>query len=372
MSEKNQDDGYGCRLEKGLKEFTAPELDYRPQTPKNYRPKIGLIGCGGITEHHLDAYREQGYQVVAFCDVVRERAQKRRDAFYPEADVTTDFEKITSRSDIEVVDIATHPDARTPLIESALKAGKHVLSQKPFILDLAEGERLAALADEHNVKLCVNQNGRWAPHFSYLREAVRSGVIGDLSFVDCAVHMDHNWTAGTQFDQVRHLMLYDFAIHWFDFVQTLAGEQKAKNVYASVGHSKGQRSVPPLLGQVIIQYPELKVSLDFNGNCLYGGNDRTMVCGTQGTLVSEGPSFMDQRVTLFSEKGKASPQLEGVWMPDGMAGTMGELLCSIEEGREPTHSARNNLRSLELCFAALASADSRVPVAIGTVREISE
>jgi len=370
MSEKKED-GYGYTLENELEEVAAPDINYRPPVPKTYRPNIGLIGCGGITEHHLSAYRERGYNVVALCDIAREHAERKRDAFYPDAVVTTDSQEVISRKDIEVVDIATHPEVRIPLIEDALKAGKHVLSQKPFVLDLAEGERLAALADEHDVKLCVNQNGRWAPHFSYMREAVRSGVIGDLSFVDCSVHMDHNWTAGTHFDQIHHLILYDFAIHWFDFAQTLAGDQQAETIYASVGHSKGQRSKPPLLGQVIINFPELKVSLNFNGNCRYGANDRTMISGSRGTLISEGPSLMDQQVVLITEKGKASPPLEGVWMPDGMGGAMGELLCSIEEDREPSHSARNNLKSLELCFAALASADSGRPIKVGSVRKIS-
>ncbi len=53
----------------------------------------------------------------------------------------------SSRRDIEVVDIATHPDVRAPIIKAALDAGKHVLSQKPFALDLASGERLVKLAE---------------------------------------------------------------------------------------------------------------------------------------------------------------------------------------------------------------------------------
>jgi hypothetical protein len=51
---------------------------------------------------------------------------------------------------------------------------------------------------------------------------------------------------------------------------------------------------------------------------------------------------------------------------------MGELLCAIEEQREPTHSARNNLDSLALCFAALASADRGGPVRPGSVTAISK
>ena len=58
--------------------------------------------------------------------------------------------------------------------------------------------------------------------------------------------------------------------------------------------------------------------------------------------------------------------------PDGFHGTMGELLCAIEEGREPSHSARNNLRSLALCYAAVASAETGQPVEPGRVQGMPE
>ncbi|RKX32442.1 MAG: gfo/Idh/MocA family oxidoreductase [Verrucomicrobia bacterium] len=370
MSEK-KNDGYGYTREQEAGTTRAPELNYRPAIPKSYRPTIGLIGCGGITEQHLKAYRKYGYTVSALCDIDEGRAIERREEFYPNAAVTTDHREILSDPEIEVVDIATHPAIRLGLVEEALRAGKHVLSQKPFVLDLADGERLADLADANGVKLVVNQNGRWAPHFSYMREAVREGVIGDLTCVDCAVHWDHNWTAGTTFDQIHHLILYDFSIHWFDFVQTLFGETRAEKVYASVARSRGQRAKPPLLAQVIVDYPGAQAVLVFNGNCLHGASDRSMVCGNKGTLISDGPGLMDQTVTLVTESGLASPSLEGQWFPEGMGGTMGELLCAIEEDREPSHSARNNLKSLELCFAALASADSGKPVRVGAVRKLT-
>ena len=75
---------------------------------------------------------------------------------------------------------------RVGLIEAALRAGKHVLSQKPFVLDLEVGKRLAALAAERGLHLAVNQNGRWAPHFRYALQAVRAGLIGPVASVSCA------------------------------------------------------------------------------------------------------------------------------------------------------------------------------------------
>ena len=117
-----------------------------------------------------------------------------------------------------MVDITPHPAERVPLIEAALKAGKHVLSQKPFVLDLDTGERLADLADKKGVKLAVNQNGRWAPHLAYMREAVRAGLIGDVSPCHIGIHWDHSWIVGTPFEEIDDLILFDFAMHWFDFL----------------------------------------------------------------------------------------------------------------------------------------------------------
>jgi predicted dehydrogenase len=124
------------------------------------------------------------------------------------------------------------------------------------------------------------------------------------------------------------------------------------------------------MAQVIVDYPGAQAVLVFNGNCLQGASDRSVVCGSKGTLISDGPGLMVQKVSLVTEAGQALPDLEGHWFPEGMAGTMGELLCAIEENREPSHSARNNLKSLELCFAALASADRGEPVRVGEVRSL--
>jgi predicted dehydrogenase len=153
--------------------------------------------------------------VLALCDVDLRHAKERRNEFYPRATVMDDYRALLDRADIEVVDIATHPPERPPLIEAALRAGKHVLSQKPFVTDLDVGERLADLADELGLRLAVNQNGRWAPHWSYIRAAVKAGLVGAIEAVHCDVHWDHSWVRGTPFESIKHLILFEFGIDWF-------------------------------------------------------------------------------------------------------------------------------------------------------------
>lgn len=346
------------------------EVPYLPQDPKSYRPGIGLIGCGNISREHLLAYRAAGYRVLALCDVDLARADKRRREFYPEATVTTDPADLLRRDDIEVVDITTHPPIRPPLIEAALRARKHVLSQKPFVLDLDVGQRLVDLADSQGVRLAVNQNGRWAPHWSYIREAITRGLLGTISGVHLAVHWDHGWTLGTPFEKVRHLILYDYAIHWFDIVNCFLRDRPAKRVFASFAFSQMQTVGVPLLAQALMEFDGAQASLAFDADTPFGSQNRTYVAGSLGSAWSVGPSDRVQQLTVATREGTIEPPLTGSWFPDGFHGTMGELLRAIEENREPSNSGANNLQSLALCFAAIASAESHQPVVPGSVRKL--
>jgi predicted dehydrogenase len=353
------------------KQIEAPELPYRPRDPRRWRAQIGLIGCGGITKDHLTAYRKAGYQVTAMCDAVMHRARKRKTEFYPEARVCRDYHDLLKRDDVEVVDIATHPHQRGKIIEDALLAGKHVLSQKPFVLDLDFGQRMVELADRRGVKLAVNQNGRWAPHFSYTREAIRAGLLGQVTAAHCSVHWDHNYLKGSPFEKLKHLILYDFGIHWFDILTCFLAGRRARRVYASTAHSPVQQLRPALLAQALIEYDDAQASLVFDADTRFGRQDRSYVTGSRGTIASMGPDLKHQKLALYTSQGWATPELEGCWFPDGFHGTMGELLCAIEEDREPLHSGRNNLEGLALCFAAAASAERHQPVVPGSVRTIS-
>lgn len=351
--------------------ISAPPLPYRPRDPKRFRPGLAVVGCGGISKWHLRAYKEAGYRVIAMCDMMLDRAKERRDEFFPEALATDSFHEILANDDITVVDITTHPPERPPLVEAALRARKHVLSQKPFVTDLDVGERLANLADEMGVKLAVNQNARWAPHFSYIREAVRAGLLGSIDAVHCDVHWDHSWVKGTPFESIRHLILYDFGIHWFDFVSTIMGDATPRRIYASMARSATQTIQPALLAQTIIEYESTQVTLIFDGATRFDHMDRTFVVGHQGAIRSVGPSTEHQRVEMTTAEGISRPRLKGAWFPDGFHGTMAELLSAIAENREPTNNARNNLASLALCYAAVASAERGEAVTPGSVRQLS-
>jgi predicted dehydrogenase len=362
-------DDYGVSNPQTGARIEAPVVPYQPRNPRNYNPAIGVIGCGGIAVQHLNAYRHAGFRVTALCDRTESKARDYQEKFYPDAMITTEYRELLRRDEVEVIDVTTHPEDRVEIIEEALLAGKHVLSQKPFVTDLDVGERLADLADASGVRLAVNQNGRWAPHFSFIREALKAGLIGRLMSAHFSAHWDHNWIIGTKFEEIESLVLYDFGVHWFDLAAHFFEGREALRVSAFATRASGQRAKPPMLAQAIIEFEDGQASISFNANVTHGQEDRTVVAGTEGTIVSVGPSLSEQSITIYTAGGYSKPLLDGAWFREGFHGAMAELLCAIEEGREPVNNARGNLRGLSLCFAAIASAAEGLAQLPGSVRK---
>jgi predicted dehydrogenase len=336
--------------------FPAPKLPYEPPKPRRYRPRIGLIGCGGITASHLRAYREAGWQVVALCDRVTNAAEARRAEFYPGARTFTDYRELLELSEIDVVDVALHPAPRIAAIEESLKAGKHVLSQKPFALELRVAKRLGALARRRGLKLAVNQNGRWAPYFSYMNQAIRAGLIGEVQTVSMHLNWDHTWIKGTPFEKVRQVVLYDFGIHWFDMVGQFFGGRRARSVFAANTKAFHQTIQPPMVASATVTFMGGIASLTFDAHSRFGARESILVTGSEGTLRANGDVCAAHDVELITKRGTAHPTLKGKWFDDGFRGAMGELLCAIEQDRQPANSAASVLPSLEICFAAVKSA----------------
>jgi predicted dehydrogenase len=246
-------------------------------------------------------------------------------------------------AEIDVIDVTLHPEHRAPIIEAALKAGKHVLSQKPFVTDLGVGEDLVKLAEDKGVKLAVNQNGRWAPHKAWMREAVRAGLIGDVISAHVSLHWNHGWTAGTPFDEIEDLVLYDFGVHWFDFIASLTG-RRAQSVFASASHASGQANKVPLLAQALVRLDGGQASLVFDGGAPHGPRDTTYVAGTAGSLQADGPDLGAQTVTLTTARGSRGPLWKANGSTTGSAARWGASVRHRGGARAVERSAREPLQ----------------------------
>ena len=227
------------------------------------RIRTGFIGAGWADRVQIPIFRQAGLAVQAIAAAHPEKAQAVA-ARHQIPEVHADWRTLVESPSVDLVSICAPPALHLEMVEAALRAGKHVLSQKPFVLDLAEGQRLVDLARAQGVKLAVNQNGRWAPHLAWMREAVRAGVIGEVISVHASIHWNHGWIAGTPFEKIEDLILYDFGIHWFDFLHSIVGA-RAHAIVATAASASGQMAAAPLLAQVLVQMEGGQASLVFDG-----------------------------------------------------------------------------------------------------------
>jgi predicted dehydrogenase len=271
-------------------------------------------------------------------------------------------------AEIDVIDVTLHPEHRAPIIEAALKAGKHVLSQKPFVTDLGVGEDLVKLAEDKGVKLAVNQNGRWAPHKAWMREAVRAGLIGDVHLGPYRLHWNHGWTAGTPFDEIEDLVLYDFGVHWFDFIASLTGPSAIGLRHAS--HASGQANKVPLMAQALVRLDGGQASLVFDGGAPHGPRDTTYVGRDRGkpSIGRTGPRRADGHAD-HRPMGSRGPHWRAM-VQRRVPRHDGGASVRHRRDREPSNAARENLFSLALAFAAVRSRITGKEVEVGAARRL--
>ncbi len=331
---------------------------------------IGLVGCGWIGAAQLDAYRAAGLSVVALCDQEVQRAADYRDRYFPGAAVYESLGEILRHPGLDTVDVATHVAGRPDTVRQCLAAGKHVLSQKPFVEDLETGLSLAAAADESGTRLAVNQNGRWAPHFGAMLAVVEAGIIGTVVSADFSVAWPHDEIVAGKptFETMNDLVLFDFGAHWFDLVGVLAPAGAALSVRAVGGQRSGQAIPAPLQASAIISGEGFISTLDFRAGEALRESGSYRISGTAGVLTHLGGSLGGDCVVVETATGEARIAVSDNWFRHGLAGAMLELLDATRAGRAPSNSAESSVRGLEIAFAALESVRSGGTVAAGSVR----
>src|SRR5688500_14450351 len=102
---------------------------------------VGSIGLGFGMQVYVPAFRSEGWDVKALCSRNRDKARQAADAAGV-ADIHTDAMELIHRDDIDAVAVTTPPRAHHPLSIAALKAGKHVLCEKPFAIDAGQAAQM--------------------------------------------------------------------------------------------------------------------------------------------------------------------------------------------------------------------------------------
>ena len=147
--------------------------------------RIGIIGCGGIANNkHMPALRKiPEVEMVAFCDIVEERAVKAAaDYGTPDAKVYTDYKELLKDESIEVVHVLTPNRDHSYITVDALEAGKHVMCEKPMAINTAEAQKMVDAAKRTGKKLTIGYQSRFRPDSMYLKQACENGELGEIYY----------------------------------------------------------------------------------------------------------------------------------------------------------------------------------------------
>ena len=254
--------------------------------------RVGLIGYGysGRTFHAplIRAVPGLDLRLIGSSDPARVAAD------LPGVAVIADPSAVATADTVDLVVIAAPNDTHAPLARAALAAGKHVVVDKPFTLDLAEARALRAEAGSRNRLLAVFHNRRWDSDFLTVRAAIADGLIGPVRhwesrFDRFRPQVRDRWREG---DGPGSGIWYDLGPHLLDQALLLFG--LPDRVTANLARLRpGARADD--WAHVVLDYPDLRVVLQAS-MLVAGGSPRFVAHGEAGSLIKHGADRQEQQL----------------------------------------------------------------------------
>jgi UDP-N-acetylglucosamine 3-dehydrogenase len=211
-----------------LKEITKSEEELKMTTIK-----IGVIGCGSIAKHrHLPEYEtNQHVEIVALCDINQDRVEEAAKLYG--ASAYTKYEDLLANEEVDAVSVCTPNYLHAPISIAALKAGKHVLCEKPMATSSEEASQMIQASEESGKKLMIAHNQRFVPSHERAKSLIESGEIGKIySFRSSFGHGGpEGWSADGKdswfFKKEEAFIgaMGDLGVHKTDLLRFILGEE---------------------------------------------------------------------------------------------------------------------------------------------------
>jgi len=320
---------------------------------------IGMVGFGGIARGaHAPAYRSIGWPVVAVADPDPAAQRIAKEQFGIER-IDTSFEDLIADPAVEVVDLLTHPTLREEVVAAAAKAGKPLITEKPFGQTLEECVRMVEVAEQAGIKLAVHQNYRWMKANFLAYHIIRKGWIGEPFFASIEIfgQQDVGLADHPFYSKCDNFLTIQWNNHLADLLRYWTGRD-AKRVFARTGRMRGQNFAGDNLLCSIADFGEGLTGHILHSELLRSslGGSQCRVDGDKGSIVFD---FWGSWLNLESHllgKGVFTLDTSKLHYPESFCGSMGDFLIALEEDREPLVSGRSNLATIRTILAEDQSA----------------
>jgi len=207
--------------------------------------KIGIIGTGGIAGAHMAGYHAlDNVECYACCDLDIEKAKKFAEKHgFPAENVFDNYDDMLKLADLDAVSVCTWNAAHAPATIAALKAGKHVLCEKPMAMNAEEARAMKAAADESGKLLMIGFVRRYGNDCGVIRDFIEGGTLGDIYYAKATYLRRHGFPGGWFGDKTYSGggPLIDLGVHVIDLSRYLMGNHKPVSVYGYTSHNLGCR-----------------------------------------------------------------------------------------------------------------------------------
>ncbi len=252
----------------------------------------GIIGCGVIAPTHAAALKRiAGVELAAVSDLLPERARDLAEKF--EAEAMPGTPALLARSDVDGVTICTPSGTHADLAVEAMKAGKHVIIEKPMDVTAEACDHILAAGRETGKVLTVISQHRWDRAAQIVKEAIVSGKLGSILLAEASVNWyrtqgyydSGDWRGTWAMDGGGALM--NQGIHTVDLLLWLAGE--AASVTAKTRTAAHERIEVEDLAVALIEFKSGAVGTLTATTAVFPGFPvRIGIYGTEGSAVIEG------------------------------------------------------------------------------------
>ena len=353
-------------------------LDYRAHLSQKVDVEhygIGMVGVGRIAnQRQIPAYLNAGLNIVAVADVKQEVMEGTKERWNIGKGFL-DYHQLLELDEVKIVDVLTNTFPRKQIILDALRAGKHVISEKPFVRSYKDGVEMVEAAEEAGVKLAVHQPTRRYYPFALARVLIEKGYIGELFFIVDEMYGDQDrayyespvtrWHASL--DDHLHV---EWGAHHFDIVRFLSGEMPS-SVYCAGTRMPGQNFKSEMANVYAVEFPgALRAAVIMNQ--VIQAKSGGWTCRVDGTLGTIKIPHVATKLELYSKKLGDVPHTftwdpyESVVGINGVIGGHGadmvDLVNAISEDQEPSSSGRDNLKTVRTYLAAKRSSEEGRPV----------
>lgn len=322
--------------------------------------RVLVVGAGSISNAWFPPLAHEKVQVVGVVDLNLDAARAQVAKYHLNCPTGTQLRPMIDKVQPDFVLDLTVPEAHCQVTCAALKAGCHVISEKPMAASMAEARKMVQTAEDTGKLYMVSQSRRWEPLHDSITRTIAAGKIGPLTTVNCDFYIGAHF--GGFRDKMPSPLILDMSIHHFDLARCVTGANPVA-VYAHEFNPanswyEGNASASVIFEMtdgIVFTYRASWCSegchTSWHGNWRFIGASGTMLYEDDHEPVGQVVSGKSGFIRPLKDLKMVKPALKYA----GMHGALREMLRFLRTGEKPQTECHDNIQSLAMVCSAVES-----------------